>query len=137
MSSHIITIGIFAAGLLIAMFSWLFKNIIWAPIQKNIGSIDELKRKITALEMAMRYYFESVGKGAAAVLDTPNPAPPPMRLLLRKHANGTISEDEREALRAWLKQVRDSPNTDRDERSAAYSLLGALGGIKRLDDASK
>lgn len=85
-----------------------------------------------ALRTAFRFYLVQTGKGAAEVLDSPNPTPPDMRLLLRKYVNGSLSEpEERRKLKTWLYEVKDS-NAPKSERSAAIQLLAAMEASRLL-----
>jgi len=107
-------------GLIAAAVAWLFKTVI------------EQGKAQVALKTAVTIYFEGMGKGAAKVLDSPNPTPIEIRVLLRKYERKELSDEERSQLKAWLKDLKDSPDANKSERSAAVQLLASMEAMKAL-----
>lgn len=108
-------------GLLSAAVAWLFKTVI------------QYGRELVALQTAFKIYLEGTAKGAAKVLDSPNPTPPEIRVLLRKYTRKELhSEEEKEQLREFLKELTHSPDADKSERSAAVQLLASMEAMKAL-----
>ena len=107
-------------GLFAAAIGWLFKSVI------------QLRENVVAIQTAFRIYLEGTSKGAARVLDSPNPAPAEMRILLRKYQRRELTDDERIQLREWLKELKDAPDAERSERSAAVQLLASMEAMKAL-----
>lgn len=107
-------------GVLIAVIGWLCKQ----SIQQG--------KDIVAVQTAVRFYLETVGKGAAMVLNSPNPTPKPMQELLRKYVENHLTDAERNELRAWLKEITQDPHADKAKFSAAIQILGAMGAQKRM-----
>lgn len=116
-----------ALTVLIAVVGYLVKESI-AQGKLSVG----FERDIRELRGVLRYYLESVGKGAAVLLDQPNPTPPDMQILLRKHVHGTLSNEERGRLTVWLRSRYVDDSVPRSERSAAVTLLASIEAIKRL-----
>jgi hypothetical protein len=107
-------------GLLATAVAWLFKS----HIQQG--------KDIVGIQTALKIYFEGTAKGAAKVLDSPNPTPPAMRQLLRKYYEHQASESECQELKAWLRGVVDDPKSPKSERSAAIDILSAWDAMKIL-----
>lgn len=107
-------------GLLTMAVSWLFKTVI------------QQGKDITAVQTALKIYFEGTAKGAAKVLDSPNPTPPEMRQLLRKYYEHDANEEECKELKVWLRGVVDDPKSPKSERSAAIDILAAWDAMKIL-----
>lgn len=108
-------------GLLSLAVSWLFKSVV------------EMGKDIVAIQTACKYYFERTGKGAAMVLDSPNPTPDNVRQLLRRYSNGTASAEDVQELKAWLKELIATSDASKVERSAAIDILSSMGAMKILD----
>lgn len=90
------------------------------------------------LKQAVKFYIENAGKGAAMLLNTPNPAPEHIRPLLSKFVRGQlIDPNDRLALREWAEKVTEDKNASRDERGLAFGLVGALGAREQIEDSSK
>ena len=85
------------------------------------------------LKQTVEFYLEQSGKGAALGLNKPNPAPEHIRPLLDDYVNDKLVEPGRETLLTWARSVADNPLKARDERTLAYSLVGTLEGVKRLE----
>lgn len=92
----------------------------------------KVRERVARIETAITIYFDQKGKGAAMILDSPNPTPEPIRKLLRKHVNGTLSSDEREFLVGYLKRLVSDPGTPRAEFSPANDLLAAMVAKQKL-----
>lgn len=107
-------------GLLSAAVAWLFKTVI------------QYGRDLIALQTAFKIYLEGTAKGAAKVLDSPNPTPPEMRVLLRKYERRKLTDEERVLLKQWLKELKNAPDADKSERSAAIQLLASMEAMKAL-----
>lgn len=107
-------------GLIAAAVAWLFKTVI------------EQGKAQVALKTAVTIYFEGMGKGAAKVLDSPNPTPPEIRVLLRKYERRELDDSERQRLKQWLRDLKNSPDADKSERSAAVQLLASMEAMKVL-----
>lgn len=125
---------IIALTLLIAVVGYLVKESI-SQGKLSVGFERDIRALVEGhkeLKGALKYYLESVGKGAAILLDTPNPTPPDMQVLLRKHVDGTLDDDERARLTVWLRSVYRDDHLTRSERSAAVTLLASIEAIKRL-----
>ena len=118
-------------GLLSGLIAWLFKHLLWEPLQKVIKDVGDLTLNMVAVQTSLRYYLDTTGKGAATVLDTPNPTPPQMSVLLKKYKAGTLTDEEKPVLTEWLRQVIRDPH-EVGKRGAALSLLAAIGGMERL-----
>ena len=99
---------------------WLFKTVI------------EQGKDTVALQTAFKFYLEHTSKGAARLLDSPNPTPPTMRALLRKYVDGMLTREERLVLTEWLRETTDNPNVSKSERTAAIQLLAAMETVKLL-----
>lgn len=107
-------------GLLSAAVAWLFKTVI------------QYGRDLVALQTAFKIYLEGTAKGAAKVLDSPNPTPPEIRVLLKKYRRKELDGEERERLKEFLKELTRSPDADKSERSAAIQLLASMEAMKAL-----
>ena len=107
-------------GLIAAAVAWLFKTVI------------EQGKAQVALKTAVTIYLEGMGKGAARVLDSPNPTPPEIRDLLRKYERKDLNTEERQRLRQWLRDLKDSPDANKSERSAAVQLLASMEAMRSL-----
>lgn len=87
------------------------------------------------LQQAVAFYIENAGKGAAILLNTPNPAPEHIRPLLSKFTHGQLKDpDERQQLLEWAKTAASDRESPRDERGIAYGLVGALGALKKMSE---
>lgn len=107
-------------GALATAVGWLFKT----AIQSG--------KDIVALQTAFRIYVEGTAKGAARVLDSPNPTPPAIRILLRKYERKELSSAEQDELKQWLRELKNAPDADKSERSAAVQLLASMEAMKAL-----
>lgn len=108
---------------------WFVKTYILNPIKE----FAETEKRVIAIEMSLKYYLETTGKGAAMALITPNPTPPEMSTLLQKYVDGRLTDEvERDMLRQWLKTLVRDPNLDGGKYQTAMQLLAALGAEKRL-----
>lgn len=111
-----ITTGII--GLIAAAVAWLFKSVI------------QMGKDVVRLQEAFKYYLSAQSKGAAMVLDSPNPTPDEVRQLLQKHMAGqSLTDEERERLIGYLRRLRNDPTAPKSERSAAIQLLAAMETI--------
>lgn len=127
------------AGITIAvgLISWLFKQLIWQPQQDLKKAVGELKEEVVGgqkdvvrLQEAFKYYLSVQSKGAAMVLDSPNPTPDEVRQLLQKQVAGqSLTLEEREQLIGYLRRLRNDPVVPKSERSAAIQLLAAMETI--------
>ena len=107
-------------GALVTAVGWLFKTAI------------QTGKDVVALQTAFKIYVEGTAKGAARVLDSPNPTPPEMRVLLRKYERKELTDDERTQLKQWLRELKNAPDADKSERSAAVQLLASMEAMKAL-----
>lgn len=112
-------------GLLVTAVAWLFKTVI------------QLVKDVVAIQTAFKYYLEGTAKGAAKVLDSPNPTPEPMRVLLRKYYQSEATPQEEKELRGWLRGLVDDPKCPKAERSAAIDILSAMSAMKILSRRGK
>lgn len=92
----------------------------------------EQEKKHDLLQQSVTFFMESSGKGAALVLNKPNPAPEHIRPLLAHYVNNSLTEAEGDTLLKWAEDVSRDPTKPRDERGIAYQLVGSLGAVKRL-----
>lgn len=109
-----------ALSVLIALVGWLAK--------RSVAQGEA----IVAIQTAFKIYLEGTSKGAARVLDSPNPAPPEMRTLLRKYQRKELTDEERGQLRQWLRDLKDAPDAPKSERSAAVQLLASMEAMRAL-----
>ena len=107
-------------GLIAAAVGWLFKTVI------------QLGKDVVKIQTAFSIYVEGTAKGAARVLDSPNPTPPAIRILLRKYERKELTDEERGQLKQWLKDLKNAPDADKSERSAAVQLLASMEAMKAL-----
>lgn len=108
-------------GLISAAVGWLFKTTI------------QLGKDFVELRTAFKYYLERTSKGAAMVLDSPNPTPPDIRELLRRHVDGAaLNGGERERLVTYLKELRSNTTAHKSERNAAIQLLAAMETMRMV-----
>lgn len=107
-------------ALIAGAVGWLFKTVI------------QLGKDVVAIQTAFKFYMETTAKGAAKVLDSPNPTPPEMRVLLRKYRNGEITKEDKERMRCWLTDLVNDPTCPKSERSAAIDILAAMDTVKLL-----
>lgn len=111
-----------ALALIGAAVAWLFKSSI------------QYGKDIAVLQNTIEYYIKKSVAGAAVVLDSPNPAPMEIRILLRKQVNGDLDDPaERDKLVAYLAQVIDDPNSPKSEKSAAFTMLNGMEAAKLLN----
>lgn len=110
----------YVIGLIAAAVAWLFKTVI------------QLGKDVAVIQTAFRIYLDGTAKGAAKVLDSPNPTPENMRVLLRKYYQNQATEDERSELQDWLRELVDDPKYPKSERSAAIDILSAMKAMKIL-----
>lgn len=91
------------------------------------------ENRINLLQQSFEFFIQQSGKGAAVLLNTPNPAPDHIRPLLRKYVNDELTDpEERDILLNWAKELTNDKTKSRDERSLAYTLVGTLGAEKQL-----
>lgn len=107
-------------GLIAAAVGWLFKTVI------------QLGKDVVKIQTAFSIYVEGTAKGAAKLLDSPNPTPDEMRVLLRKYYQGKATDAEERELRAWLRNMVEDPKYPKAERSAAIDILSAFDAMKIL-----
>ena len=102
--------------------AWLFRTVIQAG------------KDIVRLETAIKFYIDGVGKGAAMVLDKPNPTPPEISRLLKKYYERSVKLDsaEREQLKEYLHKLVDDPDVRPGDRSAAIQLLVGMETLKLI-----
>jgi len=103
-----------ALGVLMAVVGWLCREVI------------RMGKDLVELRTAFKIYIQLSGKGAATALDSPNPTPEPIRVLLRRYKAGTLTEGERLELVEFLKAFRKDPNEDKFEKDAATRLLSSM-----------
>lgn len=129
----VIDLGVFTAftpyillgvGSILSLQIWLVKR-----------SFDH-EKKHDLLQQAFLFYTENAGKGAAIVLNKPNPAPAHIRPLIDDYVHGHLSKEGREILLAWAKEVANNKDAPRDERGVAHTLVGALGAYKRISNGT-
>lgn len=108
-------------GLIAMALGWLFKTVI------------QLGKDVVAVQTAFKYYLDNKTKGAAMVLDSDNPTPPDVRILLKKYYECTASKDEIDELADWLEAFIKTPGVPKSERSAAIDVLSGMGAIKILE----
>lgn len=90
------------------------------------------------LKQAVAFYVENAGKGAAILLNTPNPAPEHIRPLLVKFSHGQLVDvEERQILLDWARSVAIDLKAPRSERGIAYTLVAAIGALKRMPRGAK
>ena len=119
--THDLTPYILAAiGLMFGWVGWLSKTVIAQG------------KELTAVRTAFSCYLEGIGKAAAKVLDSPNPAPPRIRQLLRLYQQDEIDSEGRRELREWLQQAASDDHLPKSERNAAFTMLEAMSAIKHL-----
>ncbi len=109
-------------GSIITLQVWLVKR-----------SFDQ-EKKHDLLQQAFKFYIENAGKGAAILLNTPNPAPDHIRPLLDNYVREKLTPSEREILLKWAREVAQDNNAPRDERGIAFQLVATLGAEKRIPD---
>lgn len=110
--------------LIVSLQVWLVKR-----------SFDQ-EKKHDLLKQAVAFYIENAGKGAAILLNTPNPAPEHIRPLLVKFSHGRLDDfEEIQTLLNWARGLALDTTAPRDERGIAYALVAAIGALKRLPDS--
>lgn len=92
---------------------------------------------LAVLQAAFKIYLETTGRGAAMVLDSPNPTPPEIRDLLRKYQRRELRAEESEKLTGYLKDLVVKDEAPKAEKSAAYDLLSAMEGLKNMKRKSR
>lgn len=107
-------------GLLATAVAWLFKSVI------------QLGKDVVSIQTALKIYFEGTAKGAAKVLDSPNPTPDNIRVLLRKYYDNHATDSEKDELKGWLKNLINDPTASKAERSAAIDILSAMNAMNAL-----
>jgi hypothetical protein len=107
-------------GLLTMAVGWLFKTVI------------QHGKDVAVIQTALKFYFEGTAKGAAKVLDSPNPTPEEVRVLLRRYYRNEATEDECQELQVWLREMVDDPKYPKSERSAAIDILSAMKAMQIL-----
>lgn len=131
-------------GLIAMAVAWLFKQAIESGkervgLQKDVErlqkELNDTQKDLNHMERAFQHYLERTGKGAAMVLDSPNPTPPEIRILLKKHVDGSLSAEERQCLISYLRRLKDDTNVSKSERSAAFQLLAAMETMKMIRSA--
>lgn len=116
----------YLTGGVAAVIAWLCKE----QIQSG--------RDIAKIQTVIQYYVERQTKDAAIRLEQlANPTPPDMQILLQKYRTGTLGEDERLGLVAWLNSVAINLNVESAERSAALQLLTGLKTTKLFDNIKR
>lgn len=116
-----VTVNTVIIGLIVAAVGWLFRTTI------------QLGKDVVKLETAFKYYLERVSKGAAMVLDSPNPTPPEIRRLLQCHYAGQrLANGEREILIEYLDKLRRDTSAPKSERSAAIELLATMETLRMV-----
>lgn len=88
---------------------------------------------LVALQTAFKFYLDNKTKGAAMVLDSPNPTPDKMRVLLKKYYEGEATKAEIKELAEWLESLVTAPGIPKSERSAAIDVLAGMGAMRILD----
>lgn len=108
-------------GALAAVLAWIVKSVI------------ELGKNQVKLQTVVEYYVERQTRDAAIRLETvSNPTPLWAQELLQKYRHGTLGDDERQRLVAWMKTLPDDPTADAAERSAALQMLTGIQTLGRL-----
>lgn len=93
------------------------------------------ERDLDLLEQAFKFYVDNAGKGAAVILNRPNPVPEKIQPLLRAHIDGRLKDPEqKQTLLEWAKSTALDKTLPRDERGVAYTLVGAIGAVRKLPD---
>lgn len=115
-----VTVTTAAIGLMAAAIAWLFKTVI------SHGN------RLIAIETALKFYLQSSASGAAKVLDSPNPTPPEIRLLLKKFRDESISREEQDKLICYLRGVTRDYSVPKSEQSAAWQMLTSIETLELL-----
>lgn len=109
-----------ALGIAAGMLAWVFKTTV------------EQGKDIAAI----KYYIEHRTMDAAAVLNTPNPTPQDIKVLLKKHnQRKDMTEGERQDLYEWLKMMTKS--TDTAKRGAAMQMITGLETLPLMSKAKR
>ena len=123
-----ITIGIVT---FLGLIAWAFKKLFYEPLQKALTDLDEAQEDIVVLETSFKFYLNAQAKGAAMVLDSPNPTPPQIRLLLQKQQAGQpLTNNEREELVNYLRDLKNDVTAPKSERNAAIQLLATIETLR-------
>lgn len=117
---------LFGLGLVVTLQTWLVVRSFQAETRFEL------------LKQAFEFYVENAGKGAAVILNRPNPVPVNIQPLLRSHIEGKLKDPEqRQTLLDWARSValskeKDATQEQRDRRGVAFALVAAIGAVKRL-----
>lgn len=109
-------------GLVTIAVGWLFKTTI------------QHAKDLVAIQTAFKMYVEGVGKGAAMVLDKPNPTPPEISRIYKKwYAHEEpLTAAEKTELKEYLQRYIEDPSTKASDRSAAMQLLVGMEAINLI-----
>ena len=124
---------IFIASLFAGLVGVLFRQA-QNSIKKLQTDSEQFGKDITELRTALRFYFERISIGSAKVLDTENPTPPALRLLLRKYRLKQLTDDDKRQMIKMLGRFVDDNATPQSERSAANSFLASVCAMDMLKD---
>src|SRR5678815_1313835 len=92
-------------GLIVSLQTWLVVRSFQQETQHQL------------LKQAFEFYVDNAGKGAAVILNRPNPVPLHIQPLLRAHIDGTLCDpEERKVLIDWAISVAKDRSLPRDER---------------------
>lgn len=98
----------------------------------------QIEKDLDLLEQAFHFYVENAGKGAAILLNKPNPVPDYIRPLLRSHIDGKLKNpDDRQTLLNWAKGAAVDKSLSRDERAVAYTLVAAIGAVQEFPKSKR
>jgi hypothetical protein len=99
---------------------------------KNRGDLHEaetkLRERLTALEIKISVFWDSLSRDAAKILHTPHEINKFRDHLLEKFLDETITRDELAELIDILKKIIEDKDREFGERTAASTLLRALQG---------
>jgi LAS superfamily LD-carboxypeptidase LdcB len=118
-------------GLLALAVTWLFKQVI-----QHGNDVTGLKKDVDHFNLTLKLHLEIMAKGAAKTLDSPNPTPEYIRVLLRKFYDDRrpdLNELEERELRKWAESLLNDPQADKEEKGLALLLYSGLTTIKRMD----
>lgn len=94
------------------------------------------KRVISHGELlaVVKFYFESKGVAAAAVLNSDNPTPPEIRrLLTRIEKRETLARSEMDKVETFLRTLAIDPEADRTEKAAALEFLLSMTSLSMIE----
>jgi hypothetical protein len=119
------TITTILLGLLATAVAWIFKTVI------------QQGKDVARLQAAFTFYLDTRGRGAALLLDAPNPIPPEIRTLIHKNAQGqTLSASEYADLTGFLRKMIVDDKADRGRRAAALEILSGMGTMDIVHERS-